>query len=388
MQQHLLLEGWRAIHHSYALVAQAHCLCLLRRPGLVLRFRDLPYYYDTWRRTRGLFDAADEARLEGIPQPEPGFTPDVTLTMQAERADFSAPPAGRRFVFGTPEHRVLPHPSVIGIRSAAEVTPQVEVVTPSHWTAVAYARFGFAAERIHVVPHGIDPALVHPDDAGREAARAALGVQDDFVFASIGAMTPNKGIALLLSAFAVVAAETPRARLLLKGADALYPSRAFLNSAMDTLPGKARATVASRLLYHGSTLSARQMAAFVRAADCYVAPYFAEGFNLPALEAVASGVALICTAGGPTDDFTDPSFASRIRSRVVPAPLEHGQTGEALLPDHADLVDRMRAAIRDPEGTRSRGAEGARYVAARYTWERVTDILLEAFFGADPPPAP
>lgn len=380
MQRRLVIEGWRGIHHSYALVAQAHALCLLGRPTIALRFRDLPYFSDRWQRSSGVFDVADERRLAGIASPEPAFAPEATWNLRPERPDFTPPANGRKFVFGTPEHRVLPLEAGGPYRSAAAVSPQIDIVTPSHWTALAYRRFGFEDDRIHVVPHGIDPAVMHPDETNRAAARTALGVQDDFVFVSIGAMTGNKGIGFLLAAFAAVAQELPRVRLLLKGADALYPSQDLLRSALNALPAAARERVASRLLYQGSTFSMRQMATFMRAGDCYVAPYFAEGFNLPVLEAAACGLAVICTAGGPTDDFTDPSFASRISSRVVPARVGATQTGDALLPDHADLVERMRDAARDAGRTRGRGAIGASWVAERYTWDKVTDVLLGAIF--------
>ena len=374
----LLIEGWRSIHHSYALVAQAHALCLLRRDA-ILRFRDVPYHDPGWQPTRGLFTAEEEARIAAIPAPEAAFVPAVTWSLRPERPDLSAPAAGRRFAFGTPEHRVLPPPEVLGFRDATEVSPRVEIVTPSAWTATAFARFGFPGERIHVVPHGIDPTIVHPDQASRAAIRAALGVGDEFVFMSIGAMTANKGIALLLAAFGEVAAAAPHVRLVLKGADALYPSKELLKAALDTLPADRREAVVDRMIYHGSTFSARRMAAFMRAADCYVAPYFAEGFNMPVLEAAGSGVAVICTAGGPTDDFTDTSFCTRVRSTVISVPVDHGRTGEALQPDYEHLVEAMRAAARDPLLACQRGAAGARYVGQRYTWDRVTDTLLAAF---------
>ncbi len=387
MPRRLLIEGWRGIHHSYALVAQAHCLCLVRRSDVSLRFRDLPYYFDAWRKTPGLFDPGDERAIAAIGAPEPSFVPDATLTMQAERQDFSAPAHGTKFVFGTPEHRVLLRRNVGAFRSAADVSEDVHVITPSRWTAVAYERFGLPQGRIHVVPHGIDPRVVHPDETGRVAARKALGVADQFVFMSIGAMTPNKGIDLLLAAFAEVAQSAPDARLLLKGADGLYPSQDYLRAALNGLPARARELVATRLLYQGSTLSARQMAMFMRTADVYVAPYLAEGFNMPVLEAAGSGVAVICTAGGPTDEFTDESFATRVRSRVTQVQLGEREYGEYLAPDLEHLIACMREATLDPLRARTRGNAGAQYVKERFTWEKVTDVLLDALFASAARPA-
>lgn len=375
----LVVEGWRHIHHSYALVAQSHCLCLLRRPGIALRFVDLPYFSAGWQRTSGLFAPQEEAALAGIPAPEPGFAAGATLDMQPERPDFAPPATGLKYVFGTPEYRVLREENVAPLRSARELPDSLRIVTPSRWTAIAYERFGFAPERIHVVPHGIDPALMRPEEGEREAMRAKLGLAGHFVFMSLGAMTGNKGIDVLLRAFAAVAEVVPEARLVLKGADALYGSRDFLRGILGSLPVAARERVVSRLMYHGGTLSSGAMAAFLRAADCYVAPYRAEGFNMPALEASACGVASILTGGGPTDDFTDPAFAARIRSRTVRQPLDARQTGEALEPDPVHLTELMLEAARDPQRTRERGQLASRHAHAHYTWERVTDVLLDAF---------
>jgi glycosyltransferase involved in cell wall biosynthesis len=376
----LLVEGWRFIPHSYALVAQSHCLCLLQWPDVELRFVDLPYYFDRWRRTRGVFTAEQEASLAGLRAPEPDFLPQATLTMRPERPDFSAPRSGKRFAFGTAEYRVLAEERRSGLRSAAEVPDTVSMVTPSRWSALAYERFGLPRERIHVVPHGIDPAVVRPDAAARNAAREALGLRDAFVYLSVGAMTWNKGLDVLLAAFARIAEDEPEARLFLKGADALYPSREMVRSVLDNLSARARETVAARLIYNGDTYSARMMADLLRAADSYVSPYRAEGFNLPVLEAVACGVPVICTGGGPTDEFTQESFARRIRSRPARMPPEASEVGDYLEPDLDHLVELMRQALRERDGATRMGAAGAAYVAQNLTWGRVTDRLVEALF--------
>src|SRR5437867_7479288 len=124
------------------------------------------------------------------------------------------------------------------------------MVTPSRWSALAYERFWLPRERIHVVPHGIDPTVLRPDPAARDATRGALGLRDAFVYLSVGAMTGNKGIDLLLAAFARVAEAEPDARLLLKGADALYESREMVRVVLDNLSARAREAVAGRLIYN------------------------------------------------------------------------------------------------------------------------------------------
>ena len=378
----LLVEGWRFLPHSYALVAQSHCLCLARRVDVELRFADLPFYDPQWKPAHGIFTSAEEALLSSLRSPEASFAPDATFTLRPERPDFSAPRTGTRFAFATAEYRVLTPASLGDLRSANDVPDRVHVVTPSRWAAAAYRRFGFADARIHVVPHGIDPAIFRPDEAARLATRRTLGIDAEFLFLCAGAMTWNKGLDVLLAAFARLIEVRPGVRLLLKGADALYPSRELVREVLADLPSRARSAVSARLIYEGRTFSAKVMAELLRAADCYVSPYRAEGFNLPVLEAMACGVAVICTAGGPTDEFTDPSFAVRIPSRLASKRLDGDREGEMLEPDSENLAALMSEAARDPAAARMRGALAARYAHERHSWDAVTDILLGALFPA------
>lgn len=384
MRRRLLIEGWRFIHHSYALVAQEHCLCLLRRGDIDLRFRDFPYYYPDWKPTGGILDAEQQGLLAALRSPEPAFVPEATFTMRAEQSDFSPPRAGRKFVFGTPEHRVLSQQQRGGLSSAAELADTIDIITPSHWCARAYERFGLAKQRIHVVPHGVDPGVLRADAGGRAAARRALQIEDhEEVFLSVGAMTPNKGIDLLFAAFARLAARHSDVRLLLKGADDLFPSRDMVKASLNELPAGERDIVLPRMTYTGSTYSSRKMADLYRAADVYVAPYRAEGFNLPVLEAVACGVPVICTSGGPTDEFTDESFCGRIRSTPELWTSSEGWAGDALSPDVDHLVELMEDSSRARDAWRAMGKRGAEHVHRNFSWDAVTQVLVDRLFAAE-----
>src|SRR6266545_5101319 len=57
----ILIEGWRFLPHSYAVVNAFQILELLRRPGIELYHHDQPYYNAMWRKTVGLFSPAAEA---------------------------------------------------------------------------------------------------------------------------------------------------------------------------------------------------------------------------------------------------------------------------------------------------------------------------------------
>ena len=70
-RRHLLLEGWRTISQSYAVINQWLLLAMARRGDLRLSVRDLPYLNADWVRAKGLFEAHDERRWRRCRSPRP-----------------------------------------------------------------------------------------------------------------------------------------------------------------------------------------------------------------------------------------------------------------------------------------------------------------------------
>jgi glycosyltransferase involved in cell wall biosynthesis len=117
------------------------------------------------------------------------------------------------------------------------------------------------------------------------------------------------------------------------------------------------------------------MAMLYQLADAYVSPYRAEGFNLPVLEAAACGIPIICTGGGPTDDFVTEEFARQIDSRTSVIAID-GRPASQLDPSLEHLIVLMTSAIEDSLW-RSHAAEaGPRHVDAHYTWDCAVDTLI------------
>ena len=188
-------------------------------------------------------------------------------------------------------------------------------------------------------------------------------------------MTGNKGIDLLLRGFAETCRKFPQARLLLKGLNPLYGSRDLLNKALMMLSAHDQQEVVGKMAYVGESLSHQGMAMLYQAADAYVSPYRAEGFNLPVLEAAASGLPIICTRGGPTDDFVTDEFARRIESRTTVVPID-GQYASQLDPDVDHLIALMTTVIDETAWPRQAADAGPRHVAANYTWNDAVDTLI------------
>jgi glycosyltransferase involved in cell wall biosynthesis len=379
------IEGWRFLAHSYALVNQYQCLEMLRRAELTIYHRDLPFYLPRWVSMRGVLGAADESLLEALPPPPPEPA-DVTYRI-AFPFDLRPSASRRTVVFMTAESHCPPSfiRGGVSIREALAAS-DVSIVTPSNWSRDRLIQAGAPAERISIVPHGVDTRVYHPAAAdARAALRARAGLAENFVFLHVGAMTDNKNIPLLLGAFAQVARKHPHARLLLKGVDHLYGSNDFLSAAIGLLEPRDRAAIEGRIIYYGGIWPVARMAELYHVADAYVTPYACEGFNLPALEAAACGLPLLCTRGGPTDEFTTPNFSLPIDSVLHSC----GPDQSALNVNPNSLLEQMSRIVEDDGFRITAGSAGPDFVASRFTWRHIVNQLLSILLpGAKSPVIP
>ena len=251
----LIVEGWRFLPHSYAVVHQWQLLSLSRMRNIHLKIRDMPLYHPRWRTQAGLFDAPAEQALRSLETAAADEQADATLRIVFP-FDFSPAGSGRTAVFGTSENQALQRVQVSDEATYQQLLrrspPQeVTVVTPSRWSAEGFYKYGFRTEQVVVIPHGVDIGTFHgvTDALARAGFRASLPMASDaFVFLSVGGMTGNKGIDILLRAFADVCRHYPEARLLLKGTDSLYNSMGFVRACLGELTSAEQDRLRDRVI--------------------------------------------------------------------------------------------------------------------------------------------
>lgn len=384
-RKHLIVEGWRFFPHSYAIVNQFQCLEMLKHKDLMLYHRDLPFLNPNWTPVTRLFNEDAELKLRTIPSPPEDLDGDVLFRI-GYPYDFRKSPLSKTFVFGTSEWGVIYDRMLWGNIPLQEVLKDsdVGIIVPSNWSKCGFVRSGAEPDRITVIPHGVDPRIFKPaEDLERTVLREKFGWYNSFVFLNIGAMTGNKGIIILLKAFAEIATHYSDVKLVLKGMDSLYSSKKLLTDIKNRLSSSELDIIVPRVEYLGGTFSFADIACLYQAADCYVSPYLAEGFNMPALEGAACGLPVICTEGGPTDDFVTESFALRIKSELKEY-MENGCINRLLLmPDIRHLITLMKEVIEDSAWRNNAHISGPVYVNQKFTWEHVTRQLLNTFFQPD-----
>jgi glycosyltransferase involved in cell wall biosynthesis len=142
---------------------------------------------------------------------------------------------------------------------------------------------GVPGGAVRVLPNAIDLA-----------ALPARAVVRDPVFLFVGRAVADKGADAFVRAFAAVRGQLPGWRAVLIGADRFYPGSAETPFLRALRPAAAAAGVEMT----GYVPHADVLEAMARAAIVVVPSRWQEPFGLTALEAMASGAALICAATG------------------------------------------------------------------------------------------
>lgn len=373
------LEGWRFVPHSYSLVFCAHAADLARRGGHDLTMADWPMHPDMrWDGAKALPLPEDSALINAIPLSS-GEDVDALYRVSLP-VDLDDENATRTLVHLTADNGTIADGMMTGRRPLVEwlQVSGAHIATPSAWSRDGLLRVGVEASRIHIVPHGVDARLFKPGtEEERSTARTKYNIRADaFIFLNVGSMARRKGIDLLVQAFKVIVRDFPQAVLVLKGTDGIFRSLSRAQGHIRKAKGgETRPTFEKNIAYIGETLSTYQLAQVYKMADCYVTPYRAEGFNLPAIEAIASGLPILCTKGGPTDDFGN-AIGLGIKSTLSEDAEAPG--GIALEPDLDELIRHMRLAIDNQEDWARNARMAGPEIATQWTWAKATDKLIEA----------
>lgn len=373
----LLIEGWRGINQSFAIVNQNQILGLQRLPGLTLRHRDLSFALPQWSRAGNPsgFLAADQAAIDAVPEPRRGERIDAVYRIASPFRRIGKADRRPTVTFMVTEvglSRVNFEGSEIDLKPFTRGDNRI--TTCSAWSRDRLVDFGFPADRITLIPHGVDGRVFHPVGASERASnRAALGIAEAAtVFLNVGLSSWNKGIDLLLIAFARLRGAGRNVRLILKDQKELYGRSVheLIRTVGAAHPALLAADTLGAISVLSSNLSLADLRLLYGIADAYVAPYRGEGFNFPVLEAIACGTPAIVTAGGATDTFCTDGVAVRVHG--VESALEHAATGlrgRYIEPDLDTLTDAMTAFTAGrPAALRAFDTE-REAVAGRFGWD-------------------
>lgn len=236
-------------------------------------------------------------------------------------------------------------PELIAIYRQADPHTHAYVCVSNNVARYADLTLGLPPSRMLVVPNGCHPDYL-ASDAHRQAAarlRDELGLPAGApVFLNVASVQPPKGQAVLLGAFAAIAASAPSAHLIVLGGAADG----------DYLSAQQRRTDALGLTGRVHWVGRRDdVSAFHQLAWALVQPSFFEGWSLAITEAVLAGLPVIATdVGGAVEQLRGtsgilvpaamPDVTALHRDTLVPL-LRHPCTGL-----ERDLVVAMQEILR------------------------------------------
>ena len=297
-----------------------------------------------------------------------GPAPDAVVTVRhAWPPDWRRPRAGRFVVIQPWEFGALP---ADWVRASAGVD---EFWVPSRYVRDVYVASGIPADKVVVIPNGVDPERFHPGAPARP-----LPTSKRFRFLFVGGTIARKGPDVLLRAYLRAFRAADDVCLVIKdcGGRTHYAGQTLA----DRIRELQKEPDAPEILYLDEEWPPGEMPGLYTACQCLVLPYRGEGFGLPVLEAMACGLPVIVTAGGATDDFVGEGCGWRIPAQRRGIGDRVGEfqlvrPGWWLEPDAEALARLFRAAYEDPEGCRERGRRACER-ARDYTWTRVAEKVV------------
>ncbi len=356
----LVWEGSQFVYHSLALINREICYQLLNT-GLV-NLTIVPYENEQF---------SPELDMKYIKL----FANDIRVKPKADEKIARLPycwvrhqwppqkeePKGAKWIIMQPWEFTAHRVDFINIFKKAD-----EIWTPSIYSRNTFINSGIEFNKVQVIPNGIDPELFKP-----YGDKYSLSTEKKFKMLFVGGTIFRKGIDLLLRAYTEIFTAEDDICLVIKdmGGHTFYKDRNIAEE-VKRLRDKPNAP---EIIYIDEDLSESQIAALYRTCNIFVSPYRGEGFSLPTLEAMASGLPVLVTKGGATDDFVDEEVgwlipATKLNLGDVLDGMQLTGNAELLEPDYDMLKNTMREIYSNPAEVYRTGLIASARARKLWTW--------------------
>lgn len=220
--------------------------------------------------------------------------------------------------------------------------------------------FGVPPSRVHVVPDAVTPdfrPLEPRDVALATLERHGLGRETPFIL-YVGGISPHKNLSTLIDAYMRLVAEGAfgGTHLVLVGD---IQADSFLSNYPQLRAVVAQSGYGERVHFTGFVPDT-ELVQLYNAAQVAVLPSLAEGFGLPALEAMACGTPVIVSRAGALPEVV--GAAGRLFDPLQPA----------------ELAERLRELLSQSD-LRQQCARRGLARARDFSWERSARVALDVF---------
>jgi len=323
--------------------------------------RHARYLFGAWRRLEpvNIISWNEPARGERLEQSEP--VPDVPGVGLGPIEFMTRVVGSRRVAYIVWETTVMSSDKVAILRTMDEVW------TPTNWGRGLLVNNGLDADKVNIVPEGVDVEMFRPGGGEHEEERP-------FRFLFVGKWEARKGVELLIDAFCEEFGREEPVELVLHGWNPYLPHFNLDERVRRAVGGRRAAPVTA-----SHPLTENALVRLYNSCDAFVLPTRAEGWGLPITEAMACGLPVIVTNySAPAEYLSDDcAYLIPVESFVPVSDPYFFPSGGALgvwaQPDVCALRELMRRAFENPEEAREKGRRAREKVCARLTWEHAAE---------------
>ena len=225
----------------------------------------------------------------------------------------------------------------------ASKMPRIVVVSENSITDIN-KDMGVSRDRMRLVPVGVDPDLFKPlPNIAREPGRLITTASADVAL---------KGLSYLLEAMALLRKDRD-IRLTIIG----KPRPGHSMDLIDSLGLRPHIDFVSGV-------TDERIVELYAEAELAVVPSLYEGFSLPAIEAMSTGICLVATDGGALPEVTGTH-----NETVLQCPAANAEALAAVIASGLDSAE-LRARI---------GEAGRQRVVSRWTWKHCAELTVEQY---------
>lgn len=254
-----------------------------------------------------------------------------------------------------------------------------EVWVPTHFNRETFAAAGVEADKLRVMPPGVDTELFRPGALALQIPQARR-----FNFLSVFDFQDRKGMDILLRAYVNEFKADEDVALILKVSrhtDPLADPEAQLAYFVEREVGRKLEHAPPIILLQGF-IPQIDVAGLYAAADAFVLSSRGEGYGRPYLEALSCGLPVIATRWSGQLDFlnNENSYLIDIEGLAPASVGEETFAGHLWAePSVEHLRQLMREVYSHPTGTRMRAERGRAEMVERWDWSVIVPRWVNEF---------
>jgi glycosyltransferase involved in cell wall biosynthesis len=212
--------------------------------------------------------------------------------------------------------------------------------------------YNVPAQKVHTVYEGVDARYRPRTESETSGVLSDLGLEHKQYVLLVATLEPRKGIDVLLEAWGQLPLSLRKAYPLV-----LTGSAGWRNS---TLVERIEAFIKEGTVFHLGYVAAEILPVLFSGAAVFSYPSVYEGFGLPVLDAMSSGVPVICRAGTSMAEFSEGACVL----------CETGQPEE--------LASKIEMLLESPQECAAWTAKGLKQ-AEQFSWERCAAETAEVY---------